>query len=164
MKRHIVIQDDGTEIGIFHNLKGDNHMYDWICSSDDGAYEDKSKYIFTTKEDAYYDMRDAALEKMKWNTVYNEDFEDDEHQIDYHVVFSKDKIVHESYSGVYTYEIRKIMTSREAIEKNNVVIFEADDVNDSTWDVIISILKEHIPGFSVVYGDGNRMAFAIPKK
>ena len=56
------------------------------------------------------------------------------------------------------------MTNREAVENNHVVIFEADDVNDPTWDVIVSILEEHIPGFKVGYGNGNWMAFAIPKE
>ena len=56
------------------------------------------------------------------------------------------------------------MTNKEAVENNNVVIFEADDVNDSTWDTIISVLRENIPGFHVGYGDGNYMAFAIPKE
>ena len=56
------------------------------------------------------------------------------------------------------------MTNREAVEKNNIVIFEVEDVNDPTWDVIISTLREHIPGFNVGYGNGNWMAFAIPKK
>ena len=84
-------------------------MFYWICRSDDGAYEDKSKTNFATKKDAYNDMRDAALEKMKWNTVYDEDFEDEEDVIDYHVdfSFSKGQIVHKSYSGVYTYTIMK---------------------------------------------------------
>lgn len=56
------------------------------------------------------------------------------------------------------------MTNKEAVENNNVVIFEADDVNDPTWDIIISVLRENIPGFHVGYGDGNYMAFAIPKE
>lgn len=56
------------------------------------------------------------------------------------------------------------MTNKEAVENNNVVIFEADDVNDSTWDIIISVLRENIPGFHVGYGNGNYMAFAIPKE
>ena len=55
------------------------------------------------------------------------------------------------------------MTNKEAVENNNVVIFEADDVNDPTWDTIISVLRENIPGFHVGFGDGNYMAFAIPK-
>ena len=56
------------------------------------------------------------------------------------------------------------MTNKEAVENNNVVIFEANDCNDPTWDVIIQVLRENIPGFNVGYGIGNFMAFAVPKK
>ena len=82
-------------------------MYNWICKSGDGAYTEESKSNFETKIEAYNDMRNAALEKMKWNTEYDEDF-DDVDEIDYHVdfVFSQGKIIHTSYSGIYTYEIR----------------------------------------------------------
>ena len=53
-------------------------------------------------------MRNSALEKMKWNTQYEEDFHDVDGYIGYNVKFSQDKIIHESYSGVYTYEIKEI--------------------------------------------------------
>lgn len=56
------------------------------------------------------------------------------------------------------------MTNKEAVENNNVVIFEAEDVNDLTWEYIISVLRENIPGFHVGYGNGNWMAFAVPKE
>ena len=57
-----------------------------------------------------------------------------------------------------------MMTNKEAVENNNVVIFEAEDVDDPTWDYIISVLRENIPGFNVGYGYGNWMAFAVPKE
>lgn len=89
-------------------------MYYWIANSDDGAYEvdsirDLNKQ-FKTKREAYDDMRNAALEKMKWNTEYDEDY--DEQGVEYidydvHFEFSKGKITHESYSGLYTYEIKE---------------------------------------------------------
>ena len=82
-------------------------MYHWKASSNDGAYEDESKCGFETKREAYDDMRDAALTKMKWNTEYDEDYADGTEEIEYdvHFSFSQGKIVHESYSGIYTYEI-----------------------------------------------------------
>ena len=43
--------------------------YSWKAKSDDGAFEDNGK-CFATKEDAYNDMRNHALEKMKWNTEW----------------------------------------------------------------------------------------------
>ena len=81
--------------------------YRWIASSSDGAFQDESKKLFSSKEDCYNDMRNAALEKMKWNTEYRNDFFDAE-TITYGVAFSKEKIIHESYSGVYTYEIIEV--------------------------------------------------------
>ena len=46
----------------------------------------------------------------------------------------------------------------------NVLLFEAEDCNDPMWEYVIAILSENIPGFSVGYGNGNWMAFAIPKE
>ena len=80
--------------------------YRWRAYSDDGCFEDECTQDFKTEKEAYEDMRKAALEKMKWNTEYDEDYEDDI-PIGYTVnfMFSKRKITHESYSGLYTYEI-----------------------------------------------------------
>lgn len=79
--------------------------YKWTASSDDGAFEDKSKISFDTQRECYNDMRDAALEKMKWNTEYHSDLDDGE--VAYSVTFDKDTIEHHSYSGLYTYKIEK---------------------------------------------------------
>ena len=81
-------------------------MFYWKAKCLDGAYEDESDRGFDTRAAAYNDMRNAALEKMKWNTEYDEDFEDIvDDVIDYEIEFSKDKIIHRSYSGKYVYEI-----------------------------------------------------------
>ena len=56
------------------------------------------------------------------------------------------------------------MTNREAVENNDVLLFEAEDCNDPMWEYVIAILSENIPGFNVGYGNGNWMAFAIPKE
>lgn len=76
----------------------------WVakCESDDN-FDDHSEQVFRNIEDAYNNMRKAALNKMKWNTEYNTDFDDG--RIDYHVVFNPMDIQHSSYSGVYTYRI-----------------------------------------------------------
>lgn len=80
--------------------------YTWIASSNDGSYHETSCRFFDTKKEAYEDMRNEALEKMKWNTEL-EDFSDlDESEcLGYKVKFHPNYIVHESYSGIYTYEI-----------------------------------------------------------
>ena len=55
------------------------------------------------------------------------------------------------------------MTNKEAVENNYVAIFEASDVNNLAWEIIIKVLRENIPGFNVGFGDGNYMEFTIPK-
>ena len=78
--------------------------YKWIANTDDGAFKDESDKLFNTKEECYNDMRNAVLEKMKWNTEFSEDF-DEGTTINYAVSFSQDAIAHSSYSGLYTYRI-----------------------------------------------------------
>lgn len=89
--------------------------YKWIANRNEGSFEDESRQLFANKEECYNDMRNAALEKMKWNTEFIEDFTDDGDYIGYNVKFSRTKIVHESYSGIYTYEIKEI-NSMKTIE------------------------------------------------
>lgn len=83
--------------------------YKWIAKSNDGAFEDESA-LFETEKECYNDMRNAVFEKMKWNTEYDEDFCDipEDEYIRYAVKFNQRKITHDSYSGLYTYEIVKI--------------------------------------------------------
>lgn len=50
------------------------------------------------------------------------------------------------------------------INDKDVLSFEAEDVNDPLWDVIINILSENIEGFEVKYADGNWINFIIPKE
>ena len=80
--------------------------YKWVAESNDRSFEDESRREFTSKKDCYNDMRNAALEKMKWNTEFYD--VDDNDTLGYKVHFSKNKIIHESYSGVYTYEIKEV--------------------------------------------------------
>ena len=84
--------------------------YKWFAESNDGAFQDESSREFTSKIECYNDMRNAVLEKMKWNTEYDADFADimADGYIGYEVKFSRNKIIHESYSGIYTYEIKEV--------------------------------------------------------
>lgn len=88
-----------------------NTKYKWFAECSDGAFEDESRKSFDTKQECYNDMRNAALEKMKWNTEFV-DFDDldldNGDYIGYEVKFTRDKIIHTSYSGIYTYEIKKV--------------------------------------------------------
>ena len=98
---------------------GTTFKYAWQAFSDDGAFEDESNRWFRTEEDAYEDMRNSALEKMKWNTLW---CDVDEHDtLGYEVHFSKKEITHTSYSGKYTYRIiSKIFTV---------------DLHERTWQI-----------------------------
>lgn len=82
-------------------------MYKWVAESNDGSFQDESRCAFETKKECYEDMRNAVLEKMKWNTEFDEDFNDvgESEYIGYKVNFTQDCIAHESYSGIYTYRI-----------------------------------------------------------
>jgi hypothetical protein len=91
--------------------------YKWVANCSDGAFEDYSKRMFETKEECYNDMRNSALEKMKWNTQFKEDFDNEEDSIGYNVSFSQNEIVHTSYSGTYTYRIVEI-TAMEELQLN----------------------------------------------
>lgn len=95
--------------------------YSWKAKSDDGNFGDNGGW-FETHEEAYKDMRNHALEKMKWNTEF-EDFSDMDEKdwIGYDVKFHPNYIVHESYSGTYTYEIIK--------KREKVCVY------DNTWTV-----------------------------
>ena len=77
----------------------------WVAFSNDGAYEVFSKGSFDNKKDCYNDMRNAVLEKMKWNTEYDEDFPYEGDAVGYKVHFTQDMIIHTSYSGTYVYKI-----------------------------------------------------------
>lgn len=81
--------------------------YKWVAKSDDGSFEDESKTLFSSKKSCYNNMRRHALEKMQWNTQYDEDFVDCG-SIGYEVQFTPNSITHKSYSGVYTYQIVEV--------------------------------------------------------
>lgn len=108
--------------------------YTWKAYSNDGSFEDDAKIKFDTKKEAYINMRHHALVKVKWNTEW-EDLDDNGDSIGYKVHFSMDKIVHESYSGVYTYEIVAIPEVINAYGRRWVVIdsYNPEDMVD--WEV-----------------------------
>lgn len=115
--------------------------YSWKASSDDRSYEAESQKWFDTKEDAYYDMRNHALEKMKWNTEWGDFFDmAAEDWIGYNVKFHPNYIIHESYSGTYTYEI---------VEREEKV-----HLHDRDWEVIDSFTPRAMYDWCVCIIDG----------
>lgn len=109
--------------------------YSWKAKSDDGAFEDNGK-CFATKEDAYNDMRNHALEKMKWNTEWS-DFSDmaKEDWIGYNVKFHQEYIIHESYSGTYTYEIVEVQERVYKYDRDWEVIDSFEPKIGRDWEV-----------------------------
>lgn len=91
--------------------------YKWVAECNDGSFNDESRELYHTKEECYCYMRDAALEKMKWNTEFLHDFDNEEDSIGYNVSFSQNEIVHTSYSGTYTYKIVEV-TAMEELQLN----------------------------------------------
>lgn len=137
--------------------------YSWKASSDDGAFEDDSKIKFDTKKEAYNNMRHHALAKMKWNTEW-EDFGDlsDEDFIAYDVQFSRNSIVHCSYSGTYTYEI---IEHAETIRKHNrtwevISEFVPKDMYDwliATFDEVGELWMNNLDGYMVIIEPSGRI-------
>jgi excinuclease UvrABC ATPase subunit len=114
--------------------------YRWVAESNDRSFEDESRQEFASKEECYNDMRNAALEKMKWNTEFTDCDEND--TLGYKVHFSQNKIIHESYSGVYTYEIKEVqeMKTIELTDEQRLMIAESiinivHDIEDAQLEI-----------------------------
>lgn len=109
----------------------------WQASSNDGSFTDCSTKFFESEEEAYKDMRNAVLEKMKWNTEYKEDLCSDGDEpcvIGYNVKFSRKEITHESYSGLYTYEIKEFVPNT-TIKMQLVLDFDAPFFDADKMDI-----------------------------
>lgn len=123
--------------------------YRWVAESNDRSFEDESRQEFTSKEECYNDMRNAALEKMKWNTEYEHDFNDCE-SIEYGVTFYQERIIHASYSGVYTYEIKEVkeMKTIELTEEQKRMISAA--INSVVQDIEKALLLINQPMYDEI--------------
>jgi hypothetical protein len=106
--------------------------YKWIAKSNDG-WENESTREFNTKKEAYNDMRNAVFDKMHWNTEFDEDLTDDCF-VNYKVHFEQDKIVHESFSGVYTYQIVEVPEEKVYMVYADVTICVHDFIKAKSED------------------------------
>lgn len=134
--------------------------YSWEAKSNDGSYEAQSCRFFDTKEEAYNDMRNEALEKMKWNTEFYDVEEED--TLGYSVHFSKNKIVHESYSGIYTYEIVEVYDSVKLHDRTweEIDSFTPRDMHDwliATFDVVGEMWMNNYDGYIVLIEPSGRI-------
>ncbi len=87
----------------------------WRVTSNDG-FDDRCNKAFDTINECYNDMRNAALEKMKWNTEYDELLGDDM-SVRWDSLFDPEnkQIVITCCSCVYTYKIEKITCTYDVI-------------------------------------------------
>ena len=114
--------------------------YKWIAESNDG-WENESTREFDTKKEAYNDMRNAVFDKMHWNTEFDEDLTDDCF-VNYKVHFEQDKIVHESFSGVYTYQIVEVPEEKVYMVYADVTICVHDFIKAKSEDEACKIFME----------------------
>lgn len=136
--------------------------YSWQVSSNDGSFEDKGEW-FDTHEEAYNDMRNHALEKMKWNTEWEDFFDLDEREcLGYKVKFHRNYIVHESYSGIYTYEIVSQSEKVYLHDRDWEVIDSFEPKIGRDWEVCFiegvgTMWMNNIDGYIVLVEDSRRI-------
>lgn len=124
--------DKVKEVGEYVK-KVSNCKCKWVAYSNDGSYEDFSRGSFDNKKDCYNDMRNAVLEKMKWNTEYDEDFTCTGDAVGYKVFFTQDMIIHTSFSGTYVY---KIVGADDVVKIEDIFTDEFNQwlaKNDMNW-------------------------------
>ena len=114
--------------------------YKWVAKSNDG-WENESTREFDTKKEAYNDMRNAVFDKMHWNTEFDEDLTDDCF-VNYKVHFEQDKIVHESFSGVYTYQIVEVPEEKVYMVYADVTVCVHDFIKAKSEDEACKIFME----------------------
>ena len=134
--------------------------YIWKAWSNDGCFEDQSRREFPTKKEAYIDMRESALEKMEWNTEWEDVDESD--TLGYQVHFSRNKIVHKSYSGTYTYEIVEVNEKVHLHEREWEVIDSFTPIPERDWEVCLiygvgAMWMNNIDGYIVLIEESNRI-------
>jgi len=114
--------------------------YKWVAKSNDG-WEDESTKEFNTKKEAYENMREAVFKKMCWNTEFDGDLTDDCF-VNYKVHFEQDKIVHESFSGVYTYQIVEVPEEKVYMVYADITICVHDFIKAKSEDEACKIFRE----------------------
>jgi hypothetical protein len=116
--------------------------YKWVATSNDG-WEDESTKDFDTKKEAYNDMRESVFSKMHWNTEFDEDLSDDS-IVDYKVEFRQNRIIHKSFSGVYTYQVVEIEDEKDYLIYADVTICVHDFIKAKSEDEACKIFRERI--------------------
>lgn len=94
-------------------------VYYWECKSDDGCYHIMSINHFSNQKDCYNDMLKASSKKIVWNVEWedvivdmpciideNKEFISNRCGIMHHTEYLPNKIIDNSYSGEYVWEIK----------------------------------------------------------
>lgn len=85
-------------------LNAKKELYYWTLDCD--CYSERSKKIFNSKEECYEDMRQAVNNKVLWNIEYD-DFDSDNDMIGITITATRNQIKCQSYSGTYTWTVKK---------------------------------------------------------
>ena len=91
----------------------EKNNYKWIAKClGDRYFHNSSQRTFENKEEAYNDMRNAAIEKFKIDTDYKEDYlnkkEYNDAKIYINIMVSQNDIILNLYSGIYRYQIIEV--------------------------------------------------------
>jgi hypothetical protein len=103
--------------------------YMWIGNSNDGSYFERSRTTFDNEEDCYKDMVNEVSEKIKWNTEWCDCREYE--TIHYDITYSRRKIVHKSYSGIYTYNLIEVSDHKAAMISAITTLLRTSTNNNS---------------------------------
>ena len=85
-------------------LNAKKELYYWTLDCD--CYSERSENNFKTHRECYEDMRQAVNKKVLWNIEYD-DFAHDEELIPIKIIANRNQISCESYSGTYTWTVKK---------------------------------------------------------
>ena len=85
-------------------LNAKKELYYWTLDCD--CYSERSEKNFNSKEECYEDMRRAVNKKVLWNIEYT-DFDSDDDMIGIGITATRSQIKCQSYSGTYTWTVKK---------------------------------------------------------
>lgn len=97
----------------------DNNVYYWVVREEtSNGFSDRSNNVFKTEQEAYDDMMRAAIGKMKWGHLYDEDFNNGEEGY-YEVKWSiaVKQVVLTQHTGNYVYQLIEVNREKMAIVK-----------------------------------------------
>ena len=89
-------------------MKKEKYIWGAFCS--DGSWTDRSDVVFETLKECYDNMRDAALNKLHYNTEIDE-MPEDEGPVYWKLTFDGENrtiVLHSEICGTYTYKVIEV--------------------------------------------------------